>query len=107
MHAALATQEVHAGHALTAFPFAGAYAFAAGKRWIQKPAIVYGISTATTLLPILGELCLSPATDFNRPALVAFYLPYLLIPLALAVRMLVVEDPFPPQQRRPIPRKRM
>ncbi len=86
---------------------AGTYAFAAGKRWIQKPAIVYGVSTATTLLPILGELCLSPAKNFNRPALIAFYLPYLLVPLALAARMLWLEEPFPVRARRPVSRKRV
>ena len=87
---------------------AGAYAFAAGKRWIRQPAIVYGVSTVTTLLPILGELVLSPATaGVRRVELILFYLPYLLVPLALAVRMLVVEDPFPQKPRRPVGRKRL
>lgn len=95
-----------AAHAWDPFR-AGAYAFAAGKRWIQKPAIVYGISTATTLLPILGELLLSPAKDFNRPVLVAFYLPYLVLPLVLAARMLHMEEPFPQRARKLVSRKRM
>ncbi|KAK9905909.1 hypothetical protein WJX75_008815 [Coccomyxa subellipsoidea] len=83
------------------FFFVGAYAFATGRRWIRQPAIVYGVSTATTLLPILGELVLSPAkTGVRQVELVLFYLPYLLVPLALAVRMLLVEDPFPQKPRR-------
>jgi hypothetical protein len=87
-------------------PCAGAYAIATAKQWIQKPAIVYGISTATTLLPILGELALMPASPgINRAALIAFYFPYLVLPLALAMRMLLMENPFPPKARR-LPSKR-
>ncbi|EIE23813.1 hypothetical protein COCSUDRAFT_83688 [Coccomyxa subellipsoidea C-169] len=90
------------------FFFVGAYAFAAGKRWIRQPAIVYGVSTATTLLPILGELVLTPAkAGVRRTELILFYLPYLLVPLALAVRMLLVEDIFPQRPRRPVSRKRV
>ncbi len=90
--------------ALCACP--GAYAFAAGKEWIQKPAIVYGVSTSTTLLPILGELALRPASaSFKRAALIGFYLPYLLMPLAIAVRMLAMETPFPLRARR-LPKKK-
>lgn len=85
---------------------AGAYAFATGKKWIRQAAIVYGVSTATTLLPILGELVLTPNADFGRLQLVGFYLPYLLVPLALAVRMLLVEEPFPQRPRRLVSRKR-
>lgn len=89
------------------FFFIGAYAFTAGKRWIQQPALVYGVSTATTLLPILGELAFAPADpSVNRLALILFYVPYLLVPLALAVRMLFVEDIFPQKLRRPLSRKR-
>lgn len=30
-------------------------------------------------VPILGELALSPRTDFNRPALLAIYTPFLVV----------------------------
>lgn len=39
-------------------------------------------------MPILAELILSPATDFNRPALLSFYVPFMILPLAVAVRCL-------------------
>lgn len=85
----------------------GAYAFATGKKWIRQPALVYGVSTATTLLPILGELALAPANpSVRRLELILFYVPYLLVPLALAVRMLFVEDIFPQKLRRHVSRKK-
>ncbi len=39
-------------------------------------------------VPILGEIALSPASDVNRPALLAIYAPFLLLPLGVAVRCL-------------------
>ncbi|KAK9824196.1 hypothetical protein WJX72_008450 [[Myrmecia] bisecta] len=86
------------------FFFVGAYAFAAGKAWIRKPAIVYGLTTATTLVPILGEFILSPKTDFARWTLVAFYIPYLIVPLMIGIKMLFVEQPF--ARSMPVPRKK-
>ena len=85
---------------------AGVYAFAAGKAWIQKPAIVYGISTATTLLPCLTDVLFGGHTGHNKLALVAIYTPYLLIPLALAIRMLCLEEPFPSKAPRRFSKKR-
>ena len=82
------------------------YAFATAKRWIQKPAVVYGLTTAATVVPCLGEIWNNPAAGINKPALIAFYLPYLVIPLAVGLRMLFVEDPFPARKRRLPPRKR-
>lgn len=63
---------------------------------------VYGISTATAVIPCLAHIWLSPGPQ-NRIALTAFYLPYMLVPLAIAVRMLSTDDPFPKQ---PSPPKR-
>lgn len=68
------------------FFFVGAYAFMTGKQWITMPALVYGVSTATTLLPILSELVSHPGQHTN--ILVAFYLPYLIFPAAIAIAML-------------------
>ena len=45
------------------------------------PFIVYGAHTATTMIPILGEICGSSAP--TRLALI--YLPYLLFPLGCVV----------------------
>eukprot|EP00884_Botryococcus_braunii_P018576 jgi/Botrbrau1/5401/Bobra.182_1s0005.1 len=80
----------------------GIYGFAFGKKWIQKPAIVYGISTATTVVPCLAQIWLAPGPQARIP-LTLFYLPYLLMPLAIAIRMLMTDDPFPKQ---PSPPKR-
>ena len=46
------------------------------------PFIVYGAHTATTMIPILGEI-LGSATAPTRLALI--YLPYLLFPLGCVV----------------------
>lgn len=84
---------------------AGAYAYAAGKAWIKTPAIIYGISTATTVVPCLAHIASSALPQHNRLLLMAIYTPYLLIPAAIAARMLLSEEPFPEKQRY-LPKKR-
>jgi hypothetical protein len=69
------------------FFFVGAYAFLRRRNWVRWPALLYGVNVASTMVPILGELALSPRTDFNRPVLLAIYAPFLLVPLGIAVRM--------------------
>ncbi|KAK9836160.1 hypothetical protein WJX81_005976 [Elliptochloris bilobata] len=76
------------------FFFYGAWAFAVGDARVQKPAVVYGLTTAATLLPILGELLLAPGGDFARAPLLAFYTPYLVLPLYMGLRMLFAVEPF-------------
>ncbi len=76
------------------FFFVGAYAHMYGKAWIQKPTIVYGLFVASTMVCILSELLLSPHSQHPRLLLSAFYLPYLIFPLAMAVRMLTTSCPF-------------
>ena len=76
------------------FFFVGAYAHMYGKAWIQTPTIVYGLFVASTMVCILSELVLSPHSGHSRLLLAAFYLPYLLFPLAMAVRMLSTARPF-------------
>ena len=44
----------------------------------RTPFIVYGAHTATTMIPILGEM-------FGSTRLVLIYLPYLLFPLGCVV----------------------
>ena len=74
------------------FFFVAAYAFAAGKAWIRTPALVYGVHTATTLVPILGHILFDedPAqgSAADRLKLSAIYAPWLLVPLILTARML-------------------
>jgi hypothetical protein len=67
-------------------------------------AIIYGLTTAATLLPILGELLLAPAGSFARLPLLAFYLPYLVLPAYIGLRMLLCEEAFP--RAAPRPRKK-
>lgn len=67
-------------------------------------AIIYGLTTAATLLPILGELLLAPDGDFARLPLLAFYTPYLLVPAYMGLRMLFCEEPF--ARMAPRPRKK-
>jgi hypothetical protein len=85
--------------------FAGAYAYAAGKAWIKVPATIYGISTATTVIPCLAEIAFAKLPLNNRLVLMAIYTPYLLIPAAIAARMLLSEEAFPQRQRH-FPKKR-
>lgn len=80
------------------FFFVAAVAFARGDARIVRPAAAYGFSVATTLLPILAELAASPAIEdgASRRTLLAFYTPYLVLPLAIGVWALRAAgtDPF-------------
>ena len=67
------------------FFFVGAYAFILGKAWIRMPALIYGVSTATTLVPIFAEFLSQPGP--HQKTLIAFYLPYLILPAAIAIQM--------------------
>lgn len=74
------------------FFFVAAYAWIKRCEWIRTPVLIYAAHVATTLVPILGTLINPPATSHIQPtpsqrgALVAIYLPYLLVPLAILVR---------------------
>ena len=76
------------------FFFVAAYAHIYGKAWIRNPTIVYGLFVASTMVCILSEILLSPHASHPRYLLSAFYLPYLLLPLAMAMRMLLTAHPF-------------
>ncbi|KAG1667354.1 hypothetical protein FOA52_001414 [Chlamydomonas sp. UWO 241] len=71
------------------FFFVACYAFAQKKAWIRMPALIYGVHTATTMVPILGEII-----GKKNYILAAIYSPYLVVPLLLAVKMCMCEDPF-------------
>lgn len=78
------------------FFFVGFYAFYKQCNWIRIPGIVYGTHTATTLIPILAEILYSKAIvgEAARLKLFLIYLPYLVIPAAIAVLLALEEKPF-------------
>jgi len=85
------------------FFFAATYAFVRGSKWIRIPAIVYGTHTSTTLMPILGAFWLSngqkeyPGYNLSfedKAKLTLLYIPYLIMPFLLVVKMVAREDPF-------------
>ena len=67
----------------TAPPAAPSRRAHAGKEWIRLPGIAYGASTATTLLPILGEILAGThyPTEAAKWTLFFIYFPYLVLPL--------------------------
>ncbi|CAM4669015.1 sigma intracellular receptor 2 [Caretta caretta] len=79
------------------FPIA-AYAFLKGGcKWIRTPAIIYSSHVATTVFPILAHILFhdfstskhqGPETQQERLALLAIYVPYLLIPVLILFTML-------------------
>lgn len=61
---------------------------------MRSLAAAYGVSTATTLVPIMAELAaVAPAA--HRDVLLAFYAPYAIVPALIGVWMLTAKgDPF-------------
>lgn len=76
------------------FFFVATYAFVTKKNWIRIPAIIYGSVVCTTMVPILWELAVHKARGYSAPAIIAFYIPYLLVPLAITIFMTVTPEPF-------------
>jgi len=61
---------------------------------VRMLAAAYGVSTATTLVPILAELA-AAAPPEHRTTLISFYAPYLVVPLGIGWWMLTAKgDPF-------------
>jgi hypothetical protein len=57
------------------------------KSWVRIPAIVYGVHTATTLVPILGTFfSASLLSASERAVLCGIYMPYLVMPVLIAWR---------------------
>lgn len=78
------------------FPFFiyAAAAFARRDHRVRPWAAAYGISTATTLVPIMAELA-ATAPAATKHTLLAFYAPYAIIPAVIGVWMLTAKgDPF-------------
>ena len=78
------------------FFFVGFYAFYKQRNWIRIPGIAYGTHTATTLIPILGEILYAKEIPDAGARLKLFliYLPYLVIPAMIAVLLALEEKPF-------------
>lgn len=82
------------------------YAYLAKRNWIRVPAIVYASHVATNMIAILGELLAHAgraASGENRAKavmLLAFYLPYAVMPLAILVYMCANPTPFGPPASR-------
>ena len=62
--------------------------------WFRSYCIAYGAHTATTMVPILTTLVTTPdlMTTMQRSILLAFYLPYLFVPLWI-LYLAVTSDP--------------
>jgi hypothetical protein len=67
----------------------------AGKNWIRIPALVYAVEVVTSMVCIMGHILGSPEiAEDRRQVLGLIYCPYLLLPLALAAKMALVEKPW-------------
>ncbi|GAB4814052.1 hypothetical protein N2152v2_001098 [Parachlorella kessleri] len=82
------------------FFFIAVYAYLKRRNWIRIPAIAYGSFVSATMVPILTELANHKAPFYNPAVVVAFYAPYLIMPLLMAVTMAVTPHPFPQQPGR-------
>ncbi|GIL85390.1 hypothetical protein Vretimale_10666 [Volvox reticuliferus] len=82
------------------FFFFATYAFIKRRNWIRMPSILYGTHVATSMVPILVDILLSPSSGPKRVTLALIYLPYLIVPLLLVVRMVVTAQPFGDDRKR-------
>lgn len=76
------------------FFFYATAAFARRDHRVRALAAAYGVSTATTLVPIMAELA-ATAPAATKVTLLAFYAPYAVVPAAIGAWMLAAKgDPF-------------
>jgi len=57
---------------------ANVYGIIKGKRWFQTTCLIYGVCTATTMIPILADIL---ASDSASSELLGMYIPFLIFPL--------------------------
>lgn len=76
------------------FFFVGVYAFLTRANWIRIPAIIYGSFVCATMVPILTVIATHKEPGYKPAPVIGFYLPYLLIPGALAAVMAANPVPF-------------
>ncbi|KAH7301306.1 hypothetical protein KP509_23G019500 [Ceratopteris richardii] len=67
--------------------FANAYGFYHEKRWARTTGLIYGVTAATSLVPILTDFLYSNVATKNL--LMAIYVPFLVIPLALVFHVII------------------
>lgn len=80
------------------FFFYAARAFWRRDHRVRTLAAAYGVSTTTTLIPIMAELA-AVAPPAHKNTLLAFYAPYAVVPAAIGVWMLTAKgDPFGPKR---------
>eukprot|EP00850_Spirogloea_muscicola_P000354 SM000001S04756 [mRNA] locus=s1:2006109:2009344:+ [translate_table: standard] len=77
------------------------YAFLYERSWIRVPAIVYAAHTATTMVPILTVILCSSLSRADRLALTGVYLPFLVLPLLVLLRIAPQSEPFAQALRPP------
>ena len=63
------------------------YAFVTARDWIRMPAIAYVSAMTYSMAIFLGGEFLGPRPPTNLGKFLAFNVPYVVIPLLLAVRM--------------------
>ncbi|CAM9539838.1 unnamed protein product [Ectocarpus fasciculatus] len=74
------------------------------RRWnsVRIPCIMYGTSAFTSVVPIIGDILASEkVTDPQRYKLICIYLPWLILPLVLALMMAASPTPFGPGSPHP------
>ena len=61
---------------------------------IRLPMVIYGAHVATTVAPILAEFAMHETLTLpEKKTLIAFYLPYLLIPIMICWEFALDEEP--------------
>src|SRR5271157_708887 len=69
------------------FYCAAIYAFVRGKEWIRIPAVFYGGMLFADVFIILGDEIAGPHASPHLPIVLALNLPWLVLPILLAVRL--------------------
>lgn len=70
------------------------YAFIKKKRWIRIPTMLYSAVIVENLIIIITEAFYGPSATPTPGIYLAAYLPYMLFPLLLGIRMIIKPNPF-------------
>lgn len=73
---------------------AATYAFIKKKKWIRIPTILYAALIVENLIIILTEAFFGPNKTTTPGIYLAAYLPYMLVPILIGIRMILKPDPF-------------
>eukprot|EP00123_Amoebidium_parasiticum_P006081 comp17136_c0_seq1/m.15928 comp17136_c0_seq1/g.15928 ORF comp17136_c0_seq1/g.15928 comp17136_c0_seq1/m.15928 type:complete len:156 (-) comp17136_c0_seq1:53-520(-) len=70
-----------------ALQLAAIYGLLKRRSWVGTVCVVYGTHVATTVLPIVADTaCRRDRTTNEKAVLLGFYVPYLLLPVAMVLR---------------------